>query len=324
MSPTHTLRNSRRLCGQICRSSKSSFWASFALLDQPRRQAMVALYAFARITDDLGDCLDAVESRAANLAAWREALWRECGGDAHHREEPCDHQPQQSELDVTIWPAVGDCIRRYHIPVAWLDDLISGVSMDLSPQQPSDWAELEHYCYHVASSVGLACTQIWRLPAQPLAPQPHATDRCARQAAIDCGIAFQLTNILRDVAEDARRGRIYVPQQMFADYQVDAELWLAGQPTGQWEAMLDDIARQARSYYASGWQTFTELSPHSQRMFSLMWRSYRGLLERVVASKQQLWSKNRIRLHNTQRLTLLTTHFIPSIYARLTPPQCTT
>lgn len=189
--------------------------------------------------------------------------------------------------------------------------------MDVHHHQPRDWLELQHYCYHVASAVGVACTYIWR--PVPFS-ESNLEDQSKIQAAIDCGMAFQLTNILRDIAEDARVGRVYLPQSHFARYNIDRASWLAEQPNGDWEPLVDEVAELARELYASGWQTIYGLSPSSQRMFSLMWRSYRGLLESVVADKQRLWSPRRIRLSKRKRLSLLTTHFLTPIYTRLPSP----
>lgn len=320
MSHAAQLRSSRRLCWQICRHSKSSFRASFALLDRPRREAMYALYAFARITDDLGDSHESVQVRSSQLTDWRAQLWAhcQCGSSAADSSHPGS---TLSPTAVSIWPAVVECVRQYRIPVQLLDDIISGVAMDLEPAQPRDWSELENYCYHVASCVGLACAHIWsdHSCSADIPDRVLGTERYT-QSAIDCGIAFQLTNILRDIAEDARRGRIYVPHNLFVDYQVSAGGWLRAEPCGNWAEMLDEVAERARRLYRAGWPTIEILSPHSQRMFSLMWRSYRSLLEQVIADKTRLWTTHRIRLPKRQKLGLLTSHFVSPVYARLSPP----
>jgi len=319
MSQSAQLQNSVRLCWQICRHSKSSFRASFALLDRPRRHAMYALYAFARITDDVGDSDQSVAVRTRQLAEWRSQLWVHC------KDYPADSVSTPATNAVTIWPAVVDCVRKYHIPVQLLDDIISGVAMDLEPTQPVDWSELEHYCYHVASCVGLACAHIWSDSSSDSSAAPEDSGQVlggagSTRSAIDCGIAFQLTNILRDIAEDARRGRIYVPHSLFVDYQVDVAAWLKSEPTGHWREMLDEVAERARNLYTSGWPTIETLSPHSQRMFSLMWRSYRSLLDQVMKDKARLWTAERVRLRKRQKLGLLTSHFVSPVYARLSPP----
>ncbi|MCA9157251.1 MAG: squalene synthase HpnC [Planctomycetales bacterium] len=311
------LRASRRWCAQICRQSKSSFLASFALLDSARRQATCALYAFARITDDLGDNAGPAALRAAHLQQLRSQLWQNCDArtatslsysqpinpDYHPFENGAanfstlDHRP----LDFTsLWPALSNCVERYQIPVQLLDDIITGVSMDVQHRQPTDWNELQHYCHHVAAAVGLACTHIWR--------NAERTLEIPTQAACNCGFAFQLTNILRDISEDARAGRIYIPQAMFDVYSVDRDAWLTCQPSGNWQAMLEEIAEHANKLYLAGWPTIHILSPRSRRMFSLIWHSYRELLPTLMTNKERLWTMQIPHLRKTHRLRMLATH----------------
>ncbi len=311
------LRASRQWCAQVCRQSKSSFLASFALLDSPRRQATGALYAFARITDDLGDSPQPASLRAAKLQHLRTQLWQHCDPRATYlpiQSPSLNPHPLPTEnfetnpssthepsLDFTLlWPALTNCVERYQIPVQLLDDIIAGVSMDVQHQQPSDWNDLRHYCHHVASAVGLICTHIWR--------DSERAFEIPTQAACDCGFAFQLTNILRDIGEDSRAGRIYIPHSMFNEYSVDRHAWLASQPTGNWQAMLDEIAERANKLYAAGWPTIHILSPRSSRMFSLIWHSYRELLPALMANKELLWTTQKLRLSKARRLRMLTTH----------------
>jgi len=317
------LRASRRWCAKICRQSKSSFLASFALLDPARRQATCALYAFARITDDLGDNAQHAALRAAHLQQLRTELWQHC--DPRAVASPVNSQPlnfkhrsiengatEPSALNhaslafTSLWPALLNCVERYQIPVQLLDDIIVGVSMDVQHRQPRDWNELRHYCHHVASAVGLACTHIWRDAEQAF--------EIPAQAAHDCGFAFQLTNILRDIGEDARAGRIYIPQSLFDEYSVDRHAWLASQPSGNWQAMLEDIAERARKLYMAGWPTIHMLSPRSQRMFSLIWHNYRELLPALMANKELLWTTQKLQLRKARRLRMLTTHVFAPIY----------
>ncbi len=297
------LRDSRRRCVHICRDSQSSFYNSFALLEPPRRQAMCALYAFARITDDLADNPQPPELRTAHLESWRTELWQHCQPQPSPASQHLTSQHLTSEHltseHVPIWPALARCAANYNIPLSLLDGIITGVQLDVQHKQPADWQELHHYCYHVASTVGLACTHIWHSPERGPIPT---------QAAIDCGTAFQLTNILRDIGQDAQTRRIYVPQPLFDKYSIDNAAWLAGQPTGDWRSMLDEVAQRAEQLYRAGWPTIHVLSPRSQRMFSLMWHSYRDLLNRLMANKERLWTGQKLVLPKRQRLRLLAMH----------------
>lgn len=315
-SESAELRASRRWCAQVCRQSKSSFLASFALLDSARRQATCALYAFARIADDLGDNAGPAALRTAQLQHLRAQLWLHCGPrTAHHQfSEPTNPDQQSIEncttnhanfahrlLDLAaLWPALSNCVERYQIPVQLLDDIIDGVSMDVQHRQPTDWNELRHYCHHVASAVGLACTHIWR--------DMEPTTEIPIQAACDCGFAFQLTNILRDIGEDARSGRIYIPQSLFDEYGVDRQAWLASQPSGNWSAMFEDIAERTHKLYLAGWPTIHILSPRSSRMFSLIWHTYRELLPTLMTNKELLWTTQKLHLPAVRRMRMLTTH----------------
>ena len=321
------LRASRRWCAQVCRQSKSSFLASFALLDPVRRQAMYALYAFARLTDDLGDNSQPAELRAAQLQQLSTDLWQHCA--PHHTHTARNPQPPVTNTPIApslasqpsaakcsipnrspatlspLWPALSNCVERFQIPVPVLDDIIAGVSMDVQHRQPDDWDDLQLYCYHVASAVGLACSHIWR--------DSLRTTEIPTQAISACGVAFQLTNILRDIGEDARSGRIYVPKSMFDKYAIDRQAWLACQPTGDWQAMLDEIAQRAGQLYLEGWPTVHTLTPRSGRMFSLIWHSYRSLLPQLMTHKEQLWTTQKVQLPKRRRLQMLALHALAPI-----------
>ncbi len=313
---------------------------------------MYALYAFARIVDDIGD-------KELNPSAMMPGKTNDNGAsngdDTECRElqrRARDEQLRTIEIELSealqvcvptvqppncpsrprtsppqrlkesednrhnlapLWPAIAHVAESFAIPPQLLFDIVEGVRMDLDPKQPADWEELKRYCYHVASAVGLACVYIWKSDSQRDVGLP-------RQSAIDCGIAFQLTNILRDVAEDARAGRIYIPLSEMESYGVDPQRWLAGEPTGNWAALIDQMAMEAQKYYNNGWPTIAGLTPASQRMFSLMWRSYHQLLEQVVANKQTLWSESKVRLSTTTKLNLLTSHLVPQWFRRLPTP----
>lgn len=348
------LESSWKWCQQLCRSSRSSFYYSFALLDPPRRQAMSALYAFARITDDLGDAERRPELRHADLAAWQQQLYQwlpqsrslgtlttagvfdmspnwaaapwitdqrsNCGTLENNGIKICGlstdccalpsrnsdlladngNSRSLSQYDL-LWPALVESVHRFGIPPQLLEKIILGVAMDLKVVRLQDWEDLRNYCLHVASAVGLACTYIWR-----------SGDEIPVQPAIDCGLAFQLTNILRDVGEDARAGRVYLPASRLEAHGICSSDWLRGCPGGRWSLLIEEVAAEAQRLYASGWDTIHGLTPRSQRMFSLIWHSYRGLLERVVRHKDKLWSEQRIRLPPHQRLWLFTTHLLPT------------
>jgi phytoene synthase len=170
-------------CERIARASSSSFTLAFRLLPVERRGGLAALYAYCRMVDDAAD--ESADPVAA-LAEWRAELRRLRDGAPTH--------------PVAI--ALADAVRRFAIPVAHLDEILTGVEMDVVPRAYETFDELRGYCYHVAAAVGLAALPIF-----------GCRDLRSRAYAEALGIALQLTNILRDVAEDAERGRIYLPRE---------------------------------------------------------------------------------------------------------------
>src|SRR6185369_5380403 len=166
---------------ELARRTAGNFYYSFLTLPRDRFRAMCVLYAFMRVTDDIGDDERPAADRTRDLTAWRDALARVCDGGT---------------TDHPVLPAVADILKTYRVPREYLDAVIMGVEADLDTVSFETFAQLNDYCYHVAGAVGLACIHIWGF---------H--DDRAKAAAVDCGTAFQLTNILRDLAEDAARDR---------------------------------------------------------------------------------------------------------------------
>lgn len=261
---------------------------------------MAAWYTFARLTDDLGDGEESELAKRERLAHWRK-----CVDEIFRLGRP----PDRRDDFTLLWPALVDTVDRFCIPVNLLDDIIVGVQMDVGQVSFSDWPQLYEYCYHVASAVGIACTHIWE------AQQPLPV-----QFPIDCGIAFQLTNILRDVREDAQRARIYVPTCELERFDCQPSGWLKGEPNGDWQGCIEAIAQRAAQLYASGWSTAEYLPTDSRKMFSLIWRTYYQLLEQVVKSKDQLWTDKRIVVPKRARWRLAVSHFAPWWYRQLPDP----
>src|SRR5580693_6840858 len=180
-------------CIRVARSQAKNFYYSFLLLSQPQRRAMCAIYAFMRYCDDLSDD-EGIPDRAAAIARWRADLAAALAGRAG---------------DHAVWPAFIEAVARYKIPHQYFYDMIDGVSSDLEPRRIRTFAELYDYCYHVASVVGLTVIHIFGFNS------PEAL-----KLAEKCGIAFQLTNILRDVREDMEKDRVYLPEEDLERFQV--------------------------------------------------------------------------------------------------------
>jgi phytoene synthase len=302
---------------RISRQSGSNFYRSFWLLPAAKRRAMCALYAFARVTDDIGDCEAPASLRSNWLTAWRQATAMNLISES--RDGRCV-LPQGFPESTTQWPvdlrrraaeilpALSDAVTKFEIPSRFILEIIDGVLADQKKTRFDTYEQLEHYCYLVASAVGLACLHIWQFQS----PLPM-------QAAIDCGLAFQLTNILRDISEDARRGRIYLPQQHWADHGLCEDDLLNPRPDDRLKCLISDEVRRAVKLYDSGWQIWDALHPDGKPMFSMMWRTYRRLLSHIQADPCSVFVR-RVRLSKMEQIGLVSQHFIGPIFRRLPVP----
>ncbi len=322
MSQVISISASYRMNRRIAKRSGSNFYRSFWLLPKPKRAAMYALYAFARTTDDLGDSAESVEVRTAQLEWWREVTRLNLADSKHPTEVDFprlnhDHSGsgdlifQDSYLRErarVIFPSLRDATKRYRIPSQYLLEIIDGVRADQQKTRFDTYEQVEHYCYLVASAVGLACLHIWEFDGElPL------------QAAIDCGIAFQLTNILRDVVEDAGRGRIYLPRQHYEFHGLCEEDLLKPRRDDRLRCLILDEVTRAEKLYVSGWQVWESLHPDGRAMFSMMWRTYRRLLDEIAKDPNQVISR-RISVPRFEQTSLVLQHFVPFLYRRLAVP----
>ena len=315
--PAAPVLSSYKNVRRISRRSGSSFYRSFWLLPRGKRDAMCALYAFARITDDLGDCDQPTESRTAWLNWWRETTRQSLLDDGaaifdFSTSELANTQTSLgslSDLAHQIMPALRDSQQRYEIPSRYFLEIIDGVLADQQKTRFDTYEQLEHYCYLVASAIGLACLHIWGF-RDPLPEKP----------AIDCGLAFQLTNILRDIVEDAKRGRIYLPRQHYEQHGLCEDDLLTPRGDDRLVCLVEDETRRAIKLYDSGWQVFDSLEGRGGReMFSMIWRTYRQLLDRIAADPRSVAS-TRVRLSKSEKLRLFTGHFFPPLFRRLPVP----
>jgi phytoene synthase len=274
--PPKLLEASYAHCQEIARRSASSFYYSFLLLPESQRRAMCALYAFLRRTDDLGDSTSPLSERRSALTQWRQSLQKALSG----------------EHDDPLLPALVDTVQGHGINRSHLEEVIDGVEMDLEPTGYETFAQLEAYCHRVASAVGLACLPIW-----------GCTKREAIGPARSCGLAFQLTNILRDLKEDADAGRVYLPREDFARFGYSPEELKAGVHNDRFREMMRFQIARAESFYETGSQLVAHLSADGRRVFGSMLAVYRTLLAEikrrdgdVLSARVQLsrWQKMRI------------------------------
>jgi phytoene synthase len=280
MKTDRDLRASYRFCGNLARREARNFYCAFLLLPPVKRRSMCALYAFLRHTDDLADEPAAAADKARALEAWRLELAAALGGQ------------------ITNWPgfpALADTVARHAIPHDLLGKAIDGVSMDVEPRRFATFDELADYCYHVASVVGLCCLHIWGYRSE---------GGKAERLAEACGIALQLTNIIRDVREDARNGRIYLPEEDFARFGVDPdELSHTGCPSKQVRTLLAFEAQRAYAYYAQA----NSLAPLVYRVGRPVLRTivgiYRSLLDEIVRRDYHVLD-GRISIRPWQKLAV--------------------
>lgn len=296
MTALPSLVASYRYCRHVARRSRSSFYPSFLLLPPAKRRAMHALYAFMRHTDDLGDSAEPPLLRAVALSRWREQLTWALAGVAPPNLEPADR-------GAGLLPALADTVARYGIPPEHLVAVIEGQEMDLRPARYDRFSDLEAYCEKVASAVGLACLYVWGFRA-PDALEP----------ARKCGIAFQLTNILRDLKEDLGRGRLYLPLEDLRSCDLEPEDLLAGRGgAGLGRLLTLEIDRAARLYQEAA-DLARWLEPEGRRIFGMMNDVYRRLLDKVrVAGEGVL--RERVRLGRWEKLTIALRWFL------LPPPR---
>ena len=255
-------------CRQVSQQAASSFYWCFRLLPRQKRDAMYALYAFSRRADDLADSNAPTSERKLALQQWRTQL------DAALR----------GEFSEPILPALADTVQRYSIPHQYLHDILEGVETDLQATHFATFDQLRDYCYHVASAVGLVCIHIWGFNGQS-----------AEKAAIDCGIAFQLTNIIRDIHEDALRDRMYLPQEDLQRFGCSLEQLNTPHSAPDWTEMIRFQIERAQQYYQQGAALLPQLDRDGRRIFRLMMGTYWHLLNKLQRRASEV-GRQRISL----------------------------
>lgn len=267
------------LCQSITRRSASNLALAFILLPPARRRAMAALYAFCRQVDDVADdpAVPPAERRRA-LAAWRADLRRAAAGET-------PRLPVLRELQVHLV--------TYQLPLDLFDEVLAGCEMDLELSRYPDWPELDLYCHRVAAAVGLLSIRIFGCR------HPHSADY-----AEALGRAFQLTNILRDVREDAARGRIYLPQTELARHGVTEAEILEGRYSARFRALAESVAARARAYYARAAARLPADDRRALIAAELMGAVYWNLLRRLAARGFDVFTGPRARLSRATKLYL--------------------
>jgi len=252
-------------CRRLTRERARNFYYGFLLLPKARREAFYAVYAFMRYCDDVADGGDSIPVKATLLQQWREALQRALQGDYG---------------DDLVLPAFHAAVRRYSIPAEYFYELIAGAEMDLSIRSYRTFEDLYQYCYRVASVVGLCSLHILGF---------H--DPAAPKLAEECGIAFQLTNILRDVREDAQDGRIYLPLEDLERFHYSQEELKAGVYNQQFLGLIGFEIERAKRFYERAYGLIDLVEPESRPALWTLISIYRGILTRIERNDGNVFAR---------------------------------
>ena len=270
-----SLDESYTYCRTVARGRAKNFYYSFILLSREQKNAMCAMYAFMRYCDDLSD--EPGANRTA-MESWRAALTRALA----------------DELDPhPLWPAFHDAIKRFAIPHQYFFDMIDGVESDLSRREIRTFDDLYAYCYRVASVVGLTTIHIFGF-----------SDPAALGLAEKCGIAFQLTNILRDVREDADLDRVYLPTEDLRRFDIQPDDLRKAQRTEAFVKLMAFEADRARSYYDASRPLIGMVDPRSRSSLWVLIAIYSRLLDKIRAANYDVLTR-RIALSTWEKLRIV-------------------
>jgi phytoene synthase len=304
LTQSQPIETAYAVCRAIAKREAKNFYYSFVALPAHKRDAMCAIYAFMRHADDISDDESKDHAtRRMELAQWTET-WRDSGVVA----------------DDPVLVAVRDTQNRFAIPDDLLEQLIQGTAMDLQPEAASGhcadgldtfatFTDLYRYCYYVASVVGLVCIRIFGY-----------SNPAAEKLAEETGIAFQLTNILRDVREDAERGRVYIPADELAASGTSparlAEVRSGAELTEPQRLVLAGMARRARAYYQSADRLLPLISADSRPALRVLVKIYSRLLKNIEAKRFDVFT-SRVQVPTWQKLLILSVGMAQMLAMRL-------
>lgn len=277
------IAEAQRYCEALARREAKNFYWGFISLPHEQRVAIYALYSFARLVDDDADDPN-VEDREERLEAQRERV-RAC---------------MRGEFDDPVTQVLADAVARFGIPEAELMKLVDGCAMDLSSARYATWNDLRVYCDGVASVVGRMCVRIFGFD------DPVALDR-----ADDLGLALQLTNILRDVREDAQMGRIYLPEEDFVRFGASSSALLDSEPGPWWEELIAFEVERAKGLFESGYGVCSHIPRRSAACVSTMAGIYRRILTKIERDPR-LPLRGRAALTRTEKIGVMVISWLAS------------
>lgn len=303
---SETLADSYACCQKLARRTAKNFYYSFTGLPPAQFQAMCVLYSYMRLCDDVGDDESVpLDVRASRLTDWETATRAALTGGQLPNH---DFGTGRDEFRL-VFPALVDMTARYAIPTSCFLDVISGVQMDLAaaiadrPSAGNDdepglrcqfetFDELADYCFRVAGVVGVCCIHIWGF-----------NDEAALKSAADCGLAFQLTNILRDLAEDADNGRVYLPAEDLLRFEMTPADISNRVMDDRFHQLMSFQVKRAESYYAKAQDLFQWLEPPGQPILKAMLKLYGGLLQEISKRNFDVYSR-RVSLPRWRKLLI--------------------
>ena len=296
------LDESYAFCCRHARKTAKNFYYSFLGLPPRQFRSMCALYSYMRVCDDIGDDESVpVSTRRVNLAKWESVVQKTLTTSL--QLSPEGEGTALFEIGHKVLPTLRDLVDRYSIPHRYLVDVIRGVGMDLegpfiqdgSPAFSGDisqrnqsfdcryqtFDELRDYCYHVAGVVGLCCIHVWGF-----------SDKSAIERAIECGLAFQLTNILRDLGEDADNGRVYLPAEDLDRFEYSPSDIRLRVNDDRFQALMEFQVARAEECYEKARELFQYLEPSGRTILKAMVRIYGGLLGEIRKRNFDVYSRH--------------------------------
>jgi squalene synthase HpnC len=280
-------------CHRIARAAHSNFYYAFYLLPKPKRDGLAALYAFMRLVDDVADEGNDLAVKQRGLADWRAAMDDAITGQAHIVDGSAVLFSSSPNGAAEVLPALVDTMQRYKMPARYLHDLVSGAEMDLTLRTYPTFDRLREYCYRVAGTVGLTCTHVFGFK------DPRALDLAEK-----LGLAFQLTNIIRDVHEDYAVGRVYLPEEDLTRYTVSPQDFGKSEATLGVCELLRFEADRAWQCYEEGSALFGLIDTESRGALWLLVHTYSALLARIEALDFDVFGE-RVRLSKAEKMLFI-------------------